>query len=89
MEQIGIRELRQNASVWVSKAKAGAVIQITDRGRPVARLVPLTAAEQGRNKLIADGHLIPANVSRGRLSVDNLIDAPPLTPMLDEQRSER
>ncbi len=40
MRQIGIRELRQNASEYVSRAEAGETIQVTDRGRPVALLVP-------------------------------------------------
>jgi antitoxin (DNA-binding transcriptional repressor) of toxin-antitoxin stability system len=31
MGKIGIRELRQNASAWIAKVKAGATIQITDR----------------------------------------------------------
>jgi prevent-host-death family protein len=52
VEKIGIRELRQRASEWVAKAKAGKVILITDRGQPVARLMPLTRNENARNKLI-------------------------------------
>lgn len=89
MEQIGIRELRQNASVWVAKAKAGATIQITERGQPVARLVPLTPTEQVRNILIADGQLIPAVARRTPLSTADLVEGPPLTPILDEQRADR
>jgi prevent-host-death family protein len=60
VEKIGIRELRQRASEWVAKAKAGKVILITDRGQPVARLMPVTRNENARNKLIDDGQLIPA-----------------------------
>ena len=89
VEQIGIRELRQNASVWVAKAKAGATIQITERGQPVARLVPVTPTEQIRNVLIADGQLIPAVAQRAPLSVADLIEGPRLTPILDEQRADR
>jgi prevent-host-death family protein len=89
VETIGIRELRQNASVWVAKAKAGVTIQITDRGRPVARLVPLTPAEQARDKLIAEGQLIPATAPRVPLRMSDLIEGPSLTSILDEQRAER
>lgn len=89
MEKIGIRELRQRASEWVAKAKAGKVILITDRGQPVARLMPLTRNENARNKLIDDGQLIPATASRAHLSSDDLVSRPPLTPILDELRSER
>ena len=89
MEKIGIRELRQRASEWVAKAKAGKVILITDRGQPVARLVPLTRNENERNKLIDDGQLIPATAPRAHLSTDDLVSGRPLTPILDELRSER
>lgn len=40
MESIGVRELRQHASRYLARVADGASIQITDRGRPVARLVP-------------------------------------------------
>jgi prevent-host-death family protein len=89
VEKIGIRELRQHASDWVAKAKAGQVILITDRGQPVARLVPLTRNENARNKLIDGGQLIPAAAPRARFSTDDLLSGPPLTPILDELRSER
>ena len=89
MESVGIRELRQNASVWVAKAKAGLTIQITDRGRPVARLVPIGPSEQARDQLIAEGQLVPAGVPRSPLRATDLIKGPPLTSILDEQRSDR
>ncbi len=41
MSSVGIRALKQNASQVVRDAAAGDVITITDRGVPVARLVPL------------------------------------------------
>ena len=89
VEKIGIRQLRQRASEWVAKAKAGKVIVITDRGKPVARLMPLTQNENVRNKLIDNGQLIPATAPRARLSTDDLVSGPPLTPILGELRSER
>lgn len=89
VEKIGIRELRQNASVWVTKVKAGATVQITDRGRPVARLVPITPAEQARDLLVAEGKLIPAPAPRAPLSTADLIEGRSLSSALDDQRSER
>ena len=40
MAKVGIRALKQNASAVVAEAAAGDVVVITDRGRPVAMLVP-------------------------------------------------
>ncbi|MCX6487306.1 MAG: type II toxin-antitoxin system prevent-host-death family antitoxin [Mycobacterium sp.] len=43
MEQIGVQELGQNASRYLSRvASRQESIEITDRGRPIARLVPIT-----------------------------------------------
>ncbi|OBI52170.1 type II toxin-antitoxin system Phd/YefM family antitoxin [Mycobacterium sp. E796] len=89
MDKIGIRELRQNASVWIAKVKAGATIQITDRGEPVARLVPITRAERARDRLIAEGQLVPAAAPRVPMSTADLIEGPSLSSILDEQRSDR
>jgi prevent-host-death family protein len=40
MGSVGVRALQQHASEVVRRAAAGEVVEITDRGRPVARLVP-------------------------------------------------
>jgi prevent-host-death family protein len=40
MRKAGIREARQNLSSLIEDVKKGREIVITDRGRPVARLVP-------------------------------------------------
>lgn len=41
MRTVGVRALKQNASAVVADAAAGEIVIITDRGRPVAQLVPL------------------------------------------------
>lgn len=57
---IGIRELRQQASRYLRNAERGETIEVTDRGRPVARLVPVPRA--GRmEELAATGRLVPAS----------------------------
>jgi prevent-host-death family protein len=49
---VGIRALQQNASAVVARVAAGEIIEITDRGRPVARMVPLG---DGMLSLVAAG----------------------------------
>jgi prevent-host-death family protein len=44
MRAIGIRELRQRASRYLRDVERGESIEVTDRGRPVARLVPVPRA---------------------------------------------
>ena len=41
MQSVGVRELRQNASKVLDAVKAGAIIEITEHGIPVARLAPI------------------------------------------------
>ncbi|CAN5207086.1 type II toxin-antitoxin system Phd/YefM family antitoxin [soil metagenome] len=44
MSEVGIRALKQNASAVVAKAAAGELVTITDRGRPVAQMIPLPSS---------------------------------------------
>ncbi|KXX58441.1 type II toxin-antitoxin system Phd/YefM family antitoxin [Rhodococcus sp. LB1] len=73
MERIGIRELRQNASRYIDKVKSGAVIEVTERGTAVARLVPLDAGEDIRSAMIARGEIVPAVAQRRPLLVADLL----------------
>lgn len=57
MKKISIRELRQNASAWLKLVQQGESFEITDRGRPVALLVP--HIEDPIERMIAEGRLIP------------------------------
>ena len=42
--RIGIRDLKSHLSEYVARAAGGEEIVVTDRNRPVARLVPFAAA---------------------------------------------
>ena len=41
-EQVGIRELKSRLSEFVERARGGGTLIITDRGRPVAEIRPLS-----------------------------------------------
>jgi prevent-host-death family protein len=56
MTKVGLRELRQNASVYLRQVTAGETIQIVDRGRPVALWIPLPTA-QGVARLETESRL--------------------------------
>jgi len=59
MASVGIRELRQRASELLRRVEAGESIEITDRGRPVAVLIPVP--DQPLARLRAAGDLMPAD----------------------------
>jgi prevent-host-death family protein len=58
MESIGVRELRQNASAYLRRVRSGETIVITDRGTPIARIVPI--GPSGWQRLVDEGRLRPA-----------------------------
>jgi len=61
MKSIGVRELRQNASEHLRLVQLGATIEITDRGRPIAMLVPISAQVSQLALLEMEGRLPPAD----------------------------
>jgi prevent-host-death family protein len=63
--RIGIRELRQEASVYVNLAEKGYTVDITNRGRLVARLVPVREPGSPLERLIAAGIVEPAEEPGG------------------------
>jgi prevent-host-death family protein len=74
-QRIGIRELRQHASVYVDLAEKGQIVEITNRGRLVARLVPAIDPESPLERLIAAGIMSEAENPGDLLDVE---PAPPL-----------
>jgi prevent-host-death family protein len=62
MEQVAIRTLNQHTSDVIARVKRGQVIEITSRGRPVARIVPI-AATGAAARLVADGVALPPTVT--------------------------
>lgn len=77
MERAGIRELRQNASALIRRVIAGETIEVTDRGRPVARIVPLRG-HSVLDQMVDEGRATPA---RG-----DLLDLRPQPPVPGKPR---
>jgi prevent-host-death family protein len=74
MKSIGIRELRQQASKYLREVERGETFEVTEHGRPVARLVPIPN-ESARDRMIAEGRLIP-----GRGHLDEVLAKGPVQP---------
>jgi len=68
--RIGIRELRQHASVYVDLAEQGYTVDITNRGRLVAQLVPVREPGSPLERLIAAGIIEPAEEPGGVGDID-------------------
>ena len=92
IERVGVRELRQNLSRWLRRVENGETFEVTDRGKPVARLAPVTSAGSALARLAAQGRL----AQTGKRNLGELPPpAParpgerPLSEILDELREDR
>ncbi|MFQ5740876.1 MAG: type II toxin-antitoxin system Phd/YefM family antitoxin [Acidobacteriota bacterium] len=89
MLRVGVRELRQNLSKYLKRVAIGEGFRVTERGRPVALLIPVPDQKGALGRLISSGRVLPA---RG----DLLELGPPfgckttisISRALEEQRSE-
>jgi prevent-host-death family protein len=90
--RIGIRELRQHASVYVDLAEKGYTVDITNRGRLVAQLVPARDPESPLERLMAAGIIRDAEEAGDLLDIEPAPPVPPGQPsasdMLRQSRQE-
>jgi prevent-host-death family protein len=57
--EVGIRELRNHLSRYLDQVRSGAEVVVTDRGRAIARVLPV-GVERTLDRLIAEGVVTPA-----------------------------
>ncbi|MDE0460046.1 MAG: type II toxin-antitoxin system prevent-host-death family antitoxin [Chromatiales bacterium] len=57
MTQIRIRDLHMNTGEWVRRAARGEGVVITERGRPVASLIPFEEGHAARS--FRERHVLP------------------------------
>jgi prevent-host-death family protein len=67
MERVGVRELRQNLSVYLRRVRRGESLEVTERGEPVAVLQPTSSAGDPLAALVARGIAV-------RRGTGNLVD---------------
>ena len=58
--EVGVRELRQNLSVYLARIARGETLEVTDRGHAVAILAPLPKRVPVLERLEREGLLIRA-----------------------------
>jgi prevent-host-death family protein len=68
MAEVGVRALRDHLSRFLALVQAGEELVVTDRGRAIARLVPMEG-ERTIDRLIAEGIVTPAAQPRRRRPV--------------------
>jgi len=90
-QQVGIREIRQNLSKYLKRVEEGETFEVTDHGRPVAMLSPVSTSRQPTlERLARDGWIILGTGEDITAMGDPLpYDGPPTADVLDEIREDR
>ena len=88
MDQVGIRELRQNLSVHLRRVKRGESLEVTEHGHPVAVLVPLPDPVSTRGWLLASGKC-KLDARRHWSAPSSLASSASVSEALAEERGER
>ncbi|WP_250007776.1 type II toxin-antitoxin system Phd/YefM family antitoxin [Actinoplanes sp. M2I2] len=58
MERVSVRELSRHTSRVLARVRAGDPVEITDRGRPIARLIPMGGDRSVLAELVAAGRAV-------------------------------
>ena len=90
MDDVGVRELRQNLSVYLRRIAQGETLRVTDHGHPVALLTPLRdTGAPVLDRLEAEGRLEQRAPRRTGLLPKPVARNPggrPLSELLIEER---
>ncbi len=89
---VGVRELRQNLSVYLDRVKDGETLHVTEFNRVVALLVPLPAEKLSPlERMVREGRAIPpkGSLKDRRPPQPAQPGARPIEEILAEQREER
>ena len=86
---VGVRELRQNLSVYLARVKRGAALTVTEHGHAVAELRPLPIETDALVRLVAEGRVVPARRPPSALPRPlRLRLERPVSALLDELRGD-
>lgn len=89
MQTIGVREARQNLSVYLARVREGESFTVTDHGTPVAVLGPLPRDDDPFAHLVALGLVDPPK-PRGPMPEPLAFPpGPAFSDILDDLRQER
>jgi len=88
VETIGLRELNQNPSRAVARVRAGESLLVTDRGRPVLRMVPEVESPGVLSRMVTEGTATaPAEDGLPELMEDLVPEVDSVTDLLLEERA--
>lgn len=86
---VGVRELRQNLSVYLARVKKGEALTVTEHGAVVAVLKPAQASDSALARLLAEGRVQAATRPLSEIRKALRISLKkPLSQLVDELRDD-
>jgi prevent-host-death family protein len=76
MKSVGVAEVKARLSEYLARVRAGGELLITDHGRPIARIVPVSARERELAELERQGLIRVGSMQLPQ----GFLDAPRSTP---------
>jgi prevent-host-death family protein len=87
--RVGVRELRQNLSVYLARVKAGETLEVTEHGQPVAQIGPRPVKPISIiDQMIAEGRAQPATFDHRDIPPPPKFPGRPLSEIILEMRDE-
>ena len=82
--EVGVRELRDNLSRYLDRVQDGEEVVVTDRGRAIARVLPING-ERTLDRLVREGQVAPAK-NRTRRRPTPVKTSGPVSDLIAEER---
>ena len=81
---VGIRELKTRLGTYLQRVRAGGTVIITDRGKPVGRIIPVKSSPEAQVRELAQAGLVlwsggklshraPVARTKGKITVADLL----------------
>jgi prevent-host-death family protein len=84
--EVGVRDLKNNLSRYLSQVEAGVEVVVTDRGRRVARLTGIDVVVNDKLAVLIEAGLVRPPTSRVRQRPMPLTSAGSVSELVAEQR---
>ncbi len=81
---VGVRELRDHLSKYLSRVRDGEELTVTDHGKPIARILPI--GQRPIDRAIAEGRVTPAKSPKRQLDPPTIQASGSVVELVIEQR---
>jgi prevent-host-death family protein len=85
MEEVGVRRLKNDLSRYLRKVREGTTIVVTDRGEPIARIVPAGIPDDVA-RLVTEGRITWSGARVRPAKPVRIAPGPPVSDYVSEDR---